>query len=79
MVGRGPKRSKSADSVVEESIASSSYTLEQVATHISAGDCWMVINRKVGGDENALCHHRCQILRVRRAGRLSSICPDADR
>ena len=50
MVGRGPKRSKSADSVVEDSIASSSYSLEQVATHNSAGDCWMVINRKVGGD-----------------------------
>ena len=65
MVGRGPKRSKSADSVVEESIASSSYTLEQVATHNSAGDCWMVINRKVGGDYYVLSHHRCQIPSVR--------------
>ena len=53
MVGRGPKgpkRSKSADSVVAESIASTSFTLQQVATHSSASDCWMVINRKVGGD-----------------------------
>ncbi len=78
MVGRGPKRSKSADSVVEESIASSSYSLEQVATHNSAGDCWMVINRKVGGDWNALYDHCCQISSVRPAGRLVSSCPGAD-
>lgn len=59
MVGRGPKRSKSADSVVAESIASSSFTLQQVAAHNSAGDCWMVINRKVGGGPGRLMSCAC--------------------
>ena len=51
VVSRGPKRSASADSVVAGSIASSRFTLQQVAEHNTEQNCWMVVKSKVSGGQ----------------------------